>query len=792
MSKIEIMLRKEWMFYLGDIKNGADPGLDDSEWRMVNLPHDWSIEQVFVRDRLEYWGNFMNYGDRIGYLPQGIGWYRKAIYFSKKEDGKKIFILFDGIYRNADIYMNGIHVGFHPYGYTPFYIDVTKCVKFGRQNILAVRVNNHGVSSRWYAGSGIYRDVKLIIKKEIYVDIWGVHVLTSVSSEKKAHVNVKVRIIKESHKTRSLKMENIIFDQETNKQVSFTSINLELATGENEINQDLIIEEPKRWSIDEPRLYKLITRLKDNDDVDLDTVETKFGIREIEFDPNKGFFLNGKNIKIKGVCMHHDNGCLGAKEYKKAVMRKLRILKNMGCNAIRTSHNPPSELFLDACDENGFLVMDEAFDEWKYYKTPWGYPSLYDEWHESDIKNQVLRDRNHPSVILWSIGNEIPEQKFAHGAEMCKHLVSIFHDLDPSRPVTSGCNLPVEANHHGFSDHLDVMGYNYFGDRVIASSDSGFTCEYDREHEKYPERKMIGSENCSALVTRGVYHFPVVRTRKQKKNMSYSFSAYDVTTEITLLILKTRPYVSGCFTWTGFDYLGEPSPYGWPCRSSNFGIVDLAGIPKDTYYLYKSQWTQAPMVRIVPHNWNWETSMKIPVWIYSNCEIVELFLNGKQIAKESMKEWEDDGLLHAEINVSYKPGELLAIGINGGARVAEDKIITSGEPRKIMMSVEDDEIIADEHDITFLKVQVVDANDVVVPTASSVVYFTVNGPGRVIGVDNGNPASHEPLVHDQIHAFNGYCIAVVQSMDAEGTVEIIASSPDLEPATIKIRAVKNK
>nr|MDO8114676.1 glycoside hydrolase family 2 TIM barrel-domain containing protein [Candidatus Sigynarchaeota archaeon] len=790
MARVTKQLHEDWNFSLGDVSNAQETTFNDDEWQLVNLPHDWSIKGKFTKESFEYIDMLKNIGHRIGYLPQGIGWYRKRFHVPDGDKEKVTYIQFDGVYRNATVWLNGHQLGFHPYGYTSFYFDLTPFLKFGETNVLAVRVDNFGISSRWYTGSGIYRKVTINTMEKIHVAHWGTYVTTPEVSAAAAKVRARTRIANDSGISCNVDIMTEILDK--GAVVASSKESRALSPGETEIDQLIAVKKPTLWSVDNPHLYTARATISSNGDV-LDVYDTVFGIRSFKFDPDKGFFLNGQSLKIKGVCLHHDNGCIGAVEHERAVARKLRILKEVGCNAIRTSHNPPSVELLDACDKEGFLVMAEAFDEWKARKTPFGYWIHFNEWYERDMTDFVRRDRNHPSIILWSVGNEVHEQTIPAGTAVCKALVDIFHAEDPTRPVTSGSNHPSDANKYGYSDLLDVVGYNYFGDRVIHMGDDGYVVEYDEEHKKYPKRCMIGSENVSNWSTRGVYRWPVgFSGQAWKLGDDFMCPAYDLISEISLLVLKTRPYVSGMFTWEGFDYIGEPTPYDWPSRSSNYGIVDLAGFPKDTYYMYQSQWTSPackPMVHVLPH-WNWETGMTVPVWVYSNCESAELVVNGKSLGTKKFAEAQDEGLLHLEWEVPYEPGEITAIAKQGTKAMATKTVRTSKAPCKIMLKADWTEIAADGNDITYITASIHDIDGNFVPTAQNLVTFTVKGPATVIGVDNGNPISHEPFFEDQIHAFNGLCLAVVQSEDHAGSITVTASSLGLKSDAVTINAKK--
>jgi len=786
-----INLENEWLFHFGDLENAQDPSFNDEEWQEVEIPHDWSIEGSFKQFRDENWAFFQNLDHRIGYLPQGIGWYRKYIFIPKKFENKKILILFDGIYRDSDVWINGFHLDHRMYGYISFYYDLTPYIKFDQNNVLAIRVDNKGVSSRWYSGSGIYRKVRLIIKNKINIDQWGIYVVCSDVSEKNAKIQLKITInIDSSNLNKVISVRSKIFPIKSGqdyekieniKPIQEIQTECSLIYEKNLHIQNFELDKPLLWSPESPNLYIIKTELILNNEI-VDEEFTKFGIRQFRFDPNEGFFLNNKNYKFKGVCLHHDNGALGAKVFKRAIERQLQILKEIGCNAIRTSHNPPAEELLDLCDSLGFMVMDEIFDEWTIPKTPFGYSRVFEQNFEKDVRDFVRRDRNHPSVIIWSCGNEVPEQKFKNKLVVLKRLIDIFHEEDPTRPVTQGCNQMREANKTGFADLLDIAGYNYYGDEVIGPAEIEnknyvFKCRYDEEHKKYPNRILIGTENCSAWNTRGVYHFPLVYSKGGKIHEDFHCSSYDITSEIPLIILKTRPYVCGMFTWSGFDYIGEPTPYYWPARSCQFGLVDLCGFPKDNYYLYQSQWTSKPMIHLFPH-WNWRKNMVIPVWIYSNCEKVELFLNRKSLGIKSFKDEDFSDVLHLEWEVPWKEGELKAVGIIGNDIVCSKSIKTSKQPAKIKLSVDRNKI--NKHkDLAYIKVEILDEDDVFVPTAENLIHFSIEGPGKIIGVCNGNPISHESFVDQQIHAFNGLCLAIVQSIGEEGVIEVKATNPNL-------------
>lgn len=786
MSRISQIFHKEWLFHLGDVEQGQSPEYDDEMWRTLDLPHDWSIEGPFKQFRDENWGMFQNLDHRIGYLPQGIGWYRKHFFAPVEWQDKIVCIQFDGIYRNSDVWINGHHLGHRPYGYASFEYDLTPYLKINASNTIAVRVDSLGISSRWYPGSGIYRKVTLSIMEKIHIRHWGTYWTTPEVSKDRALINLKIWIMNESSENNiNLEVFTEIFEKGQEKKgnpVAIQKGTYKLDKKEYEIVHNLEVLKPKLWDPDSPNLYIIKNIIKKNE-TDIDEYYTPLGLRSFKFDPNEGFSINGKSMKFKGVCLHNDNGCIGAAIHIRAVERKLRIMKEMGCNAIRTSHNPPEQELLDLCDEMGFMVMDEAFDEWVEPKTPMGYTRFFNEWCERDVRDYVHRDRNHPCVIIWSCGNEVSEQRTQNGVKILKRLLDVFHKEDPTRPVTQGCNQIDYANKTGFADLLDIVGYNYMGDKITKVLPNGFECKYDVDHKTYPNRIMIGSENCSSWNTRGVYTFPIGYSNGSKIHDNFHCSSYDVISEIPLIIMKTRPYVCGMFTWEGFDYIGEPTPYPWPARSSQYGLVDLAGFPKDCYYLYQTQWLDKPVVHLFPH-WNWHKGMEIPVWVYTNCEKVELILNGKSLGEKSLLDEDYNDVLHLEWIIPYEPGELKAIARNKGKVVAEKSVITASEPHHIVLTPERLEIDKDG-DLAYIKVSVHDIYGNICPTANNLITFKVQGPGKVIGTDNGNPISLEPFDAQQRHVFGGLALAVLKSLGA-GEITVIAASAGLETAKITL------
>jgi beta-galactosidase len=711
-------------------------------------------------------------GSGAGFINAGTGWYRKAFKLPINVQKKCVFIEFDGVYMNSDVWLNGQHLGNRPYGYSSFQYELTPYLKSGNEiNVLAVRARVQQPCSRWYSGSGIYRHVRLTITDPVHIAQWGTYVTSPKVSENEAAVRIETSIRNQYASAQQVILETEIVDDSGNKIVNSTS-NQKIEPDSITVFEQLIkVPKPKLWSLENPHLYCVKSNVKLQGRI-VDEYSTHFGIRTFEFTTDKGFFLNGRHIDIKGVCLHHDLGCLGAAVNTRAIERQLEIMKGMGCNAIRTSHNPPAPELLDLCDRMGFLVMDEAFDEWIRSKTTFGYGRFFDEWSERDVIDMVRRDRNHPSIILWSIGNEIPEQDNANAYEMSRQLVDICHKEDPTRPVTSACNTPEAAVKTGFSKPLDVFGINYsvsFYQTVKGKA------------------KLVGSETSSAVSTRGEYNVVIDSGKlKVKSELNNQCSSYnDTTAETTLKAIKNANWVAGQFLWTGFDYIGEPSPFSWPSVSSYFGIVDLCGFPKDRYYLYQSQWTVKPMVHILPH-WNWQgfEGREIPVWCYSNGESVELFLNGKSLSE---KKFSDTKNLHLEWTVPYTPGTLKAIAKNNGKIVSIDEIQTAGAPATIVLTPDRTEINSDGKDLSYIKIEIVDKEGHVCPNADNLVKFIIEGEGAIAGVGNGNPISHEYFKASERKAFHGLCLAVVRSKHERGKIRLTAESEGLEAAKVIIR-----
>jgi beta-galactosidase len=739
-----------WKFNLGDVTNGQTTGFNDSAWRSLNVPHDWSIELPFNQSSPAGGGG--------GYLDGGIGWYRKTFTIPANYSGKKVSIGFDGAYMNSQVWINGTSLGTRPYGYTSFEYDLTPYLVYGGSNVIAVRLNNTQPTSRWYSGSGIFRNVWLTVLDPTHVAYCGLFVTTPTVSGSSATVNASATVLNQSAAAQSVSLVTTILNASGGTVVSNTSSAVNVAAnGSNVFSQNLAVPNPQLWSVNTPNLYSVKTEVVVNSTV-VDTYWTTLGIRTFNFDANTGFSLNGVNMKLNGVCNHHDLGALGSAVNYRAMERQMQIMKAMGCNALRTSHNPPDPMLLDICDRLGFVVMDEAFDCWETQKVSNDYHLFFSAWAQTDIKAQVARDRNHPCVVIWSIGNEIPSASTSTG----QSLRDWVRQVDTTRPISWASNQMSGTAHQNVANLLDLQGYNYGASL------------YDSQHSSHPAWKMFGSETSSAVRSRGIYKTPTTMnilsgSDNQCSSYDNSIVSWGASAEQSYKDTNNRAFIAGEFIWTGFDYIGEPTPYGWPAKSSYFGIVDTCGFPKDIYYFYQSRWTTAPMVHILPH-WNW-TSGSIPVWVYSNCDSVELFLNG---VSQGVKTF-TGGVLHLEWSVTFAAGTLRAEAKRGGVIVATEEVKTAGAPARIALSVDRSTISADGEDLAFVTADIVDANGVIVPTASNAVNFSISGPGAIVGVDNGNAPSIESYKGTSRQAFSGKCLAIVRSTGAAGSIVVNAT-----------------
>jgi beta-galactosidase len=784
-----------WKFFKGDAIGAQQPGFSDSAWTAVDLPHDWSIEGPF--------GEKEPSGGTGGYLPTGVGWYRKRFSLPESHRDRLVTIEFDGVYMNSEVWINGHYLGKRPYGYIPFAYNLTPHLNPRGDNVLAVKVDNsRQTNCRWYSGSGIYRHTWILATNRLHVAYWGSFVTTPRVSQTAATVQVKTNIRNDGKSAARCTLSTSILDKDGNV-VQAADATQEIGIdGSYEFVQQVRVDKPQLWSVETPYLYKVRATVREQDRV-TDVYETPFGIRDASFDADKGFLLNGERVKLNGVCLHHDGGCLGAAVPERVWERRLEVLREMGCNAIRTSHNPPAAEFLDLCDRMGFLVMNEIFDEWKVPKGqigPNGYSNYFDEWYERDVKNFVRRDRNHPSVVLWSAGNEIGDQHDPKGAETLRRLLDVFHAEDPTRLVSVGCDNiasdpPSNTARPEFLALLDVVGYNYV-DRWRDRTEK----YYSIDKAAHPQWRVIGTESGSMGGIRGDYRglFP--------DEAPAGFRGFgrgrNIDVEQLWKFVRTYDYVAGDFMWTGIDHIGEAR---WPSKGSSSGVIDTCGFKKDGFYFYQSQWTGKPMLHLFPH-WNWRgrEGRFIPVTCYTNCDTVELFLNGKSVGVKGYafprlgmegrygnyparaRVLRTTADLHLSWDVPFEPGTLKAVGSKDGQVALTVEVSTTGDPAAVDLSVDRNTIAADRRDVAHATLRILDEAGRVVPAANSEVTLEVEGKGRLIGMDNGDPASHEDYKSNRRKAFNGLCLAIVQAVDKPGEIRLTASSPSLKQASVVI------
>jgi beta-galactosidase len=787
----------------------AQPGFDDSNWRKLNLPHDFGIEGPFDQEL----------PGETGKLPWfGVAWYRKHFELPAEDAGKQVCLDVDGAMAYSTVWINGHCVGGWPYGYASWQVDLTPYVNFGGANTLAIRLDNPKNSSRWYPGGGIYRNVWLSKTSPVHVSHWGTYLTTPVISPEKAVVSVKTQVENQSTNNQEISIDTEIFplDRSGAKQggsVASKSVALVLPAGSNLVGSaELTIAQPKLWNLDQPDRYVAVTTLRPAGDAGSaktwDVVENAFGIRTAEFTATNGFLLNGKRVPINGVCDHHDLGALGSAINTRALERQLEILRGMGCNAIRTSHNPPAPELLDLCDRLGFVVMDEAFDCWIEHKTPNDYAGIFNDWHQADVRAYVRRDRNHPCVVLWSIGNEIDEQAHPELFYLAQDLAANVHREDATRPVTAACNH-TEAGYNGFQHIVEVFGYNYK------------PWAYGRFRAANPTIPLFGSETASTISSRGEYFFPV-SDDPSKGQSDFQMSSYDLyappwatTPDAEFKGQEANPFTAGEFVWTGFDYLGEPTPYNsdlsnlnnyanpedkaraqkeltelgkirTPSRSSYFGIIDLAGFPKDRYYLYQAHWRpDFPMAHILPH-WNWpeRVGQITPVHVYTSGDEAELFLNGQSLGRKTKGKFEyrlrwDD--------VQYQPGELKVVAYKNGKKWATDEVQTTGPAAKLLLAPDRAKIAADGRDLSYVTVTVADKQGRLVPRSKNHLTFDLEGPGEIVAVDNGDATSLEPFQAKEHNAYNGLALVIVRASQT-GHLTLKAHGDGLEDAATEIVA----
>ncbi|PKQ45062.1 DUF4982 domain-containing protein [Confluentibacter flavum] len=781
-------LDANWKFQKGDFENAFQVGFDDSKWENVTIPHDWAIYGPFDKEIDKQDVAIVQNGENIasektgrtGALPHiGSAWYRNKFTLSYYEKNKKVILLFEGAMSEPQIYLNGKKVGAWAYGYSYFYFDVSEFIKEG-ENTLAVKLTNKEFASRWYPGAGLYRKVSVIVKNKESINQWGTFITTPFISKEVSKVNIKSKTSGEN-----VRLVTAIYDADGQK------ISSEEATTQfgNEFDQNIKVQNPKLWSPETPYLYKAVSQLFVGSELK-DEVSTHFGIRDIKYEANKGFSLNGEVRKFKGVCLHHDLGPLGTAINNAALRRQLTILKDMGCDAIRSSHNMPSFEQLELCDEMGFMFLAESFDEWAKPKVKNGYNRFFEAYAEKDIVNLVQATRNHPSIVMWSSGNEVPDQWGEEGVKRAKWLQDIFHREDPTRPVTVGMDQVNATMESGFGALLDVPGLNY---RLHL---------YEEAFKKFPQGFILGSETASTVSSRGIYKFPVV----QEKNKQYDdlqCSSYDLEAcswsnvpDEDFVLQDDKPWVIGEFVWTGFDYLGEPTPYdeSWPSRSSYFGISDLAGLPKDRFYLYRSRWNTADeTLHVLPH-WNWEgrEGETTPVFVYTSYNSAELFVNGKSmgIQKKNASTAQNRYRL-MWMDVKYDPGTLKVVAFDDeGNPVAEKEIHTAEKPYKIILNPDRKTIKADGKDLSFVEVSVVDKNGIPCPTATNQLKFKVKGEGMYRAACNGDATSLEQFHLPTMKLFSGKLVVLVQSTNQSGNIELSVTSNGLKSGKLNLNSHK--
>lgn len=783
-----LTLSDDWKFQRGPAAEAQGIDFDDSAWETVEVPHDWAITGPFdkevdkqtVRITQNQEQQATEKTGRTGALPHiGEGWYRKRFQLPELTDDQRVLIQFEGAMSRPVVHVNGREVGRWNYGYAYFHFDITEAVESGAENLLAVHLTNDGLSSRWYPGAGLYRKVQVIIKNRDSFDHWGTFVTTPEASEARATVHLRSEVSGDN-----LRLQTAILDP-AGRRVALAE---SAAPQDGAFTQEFSLAKPQRWSPETPHLYQAVMRLLSGDEV-VDKQTIRFGIRSVSYTKERGFELNGETRKFKGVCLHHDLGPLGAAVNRAALRRQLLLMKKMGCDSVRSAHNMPSFEQLELCDELGLMFLAESFDEWARPKVKNGYNRFFKTDAEKDVVNLVRATRNHPSIVMWSSGNEVPDQRSREGVEIAKWLQDLFHREDPTRPVTVGMDQVKSVMESGFGAVIDIPGLNYR------------THLYEEAHERFPQGILLGSETASTVSSRGVYHFPV-RKGKMVEHDDLQCSSYDVECcswsnlpEDDFILQDDQPWVIGEFVWTGFDYLGEPTPYdtSWPSRSSYFGICDLAGLPKDRYYLYRSRWnTEEDTLHLLPH-WNWEgrEGETTPVYVYTDHDAAELFLNGeslgvrKKVRDQSPQHryrlmWED---------VKYQPGELRVVALDAGGKPAGEQIVrTAGTPHRIVLEADRTTLAADGEDLAFVTVSVVDEDGIPCPTADHLLDFAVSGAGRYRAACNGDATSLEMFHEPTMKLFSGKLVVLVQSAHESGHITLTVSGGNLEPATLQLSA----
>lgn len=784
-SRKTILLEDNWQFINHEVAGAEKPGTKTESWKMVSVPHDWAIKGPFDKEIDKQTVAVLQDQEKVatektgrtGALPHiGIGWYRKSFVLPDFKKGKQALLVFDGAMSDAQVFVNGMKVGNWPYGYSYFYFDISRYLKDG-ENLLAVRLENKPFSSRWYPGAGIYRKVQIVVKDEVSFDQWGTFITTPYVSGNVAKVNIKSQV-----NGKNVKVVTEIKDSDG----TIISTNSTTEVFGNRIEQNIAVPNPKIWDIETPNLYTAYLKLYKGNELK-DELIVRFGIRSMVYERGKGLVLNGKVTKFKGVCLHHDLGPLGAAINRAALKRQLTILKDMGCNAIRSSHNMPSLEQLELCDEMGFLFMAESFDEWAKPKVQNGYNRFFNDWAEKDVVNLVRATRNHPCIVMWSAGNEVPDQHGSEGVKRAKWLQDIFHREDPTRPVTVGMDQVKAVMESGFGAVIDIPGLNY---RLPL---------YQEAYDKFPQGFILGSETASTVSSRGIYKFPV----EQYKNKTYDdfqSSSYDLEAcswsnvpDDDFVWQDDYDWVIGEFVWTGFDYLGEPTPYNevWPSRSSYFGICDLAGLPKDRYYLYRSRWnTKDETLHILPH-WNWEgrEGQTTPVFVYTNYNSAELFVNGvSQGIQKKSKESNQHRYRLMWMDVKYQPGTIKVVAFDeNGKPVAEKEVHTAGKPHHLELSADRNIINADGKDLSYITVSVVDKDGNVCPNADNQLNFKVSGAGKFKTVCNGDATSLEMFHLPTMKAFSGKLVVTVQSLKEAGDITLQVESKGIKSGQLVVK-----
>lgn len=789
-QRSEYLLEKGWKFTKGEVSNAEAPAFNDTKWETVTIPHDWAIfgpfdknndlQNVAVTQNFETQASLKT--GRTGGLPYvGTGWYRTTFHSTP---GKQTTLIFDGAMSEARVFVNGKEACFWPYGYNSFYCDVTGLVnEDGKNNVLAVRLENRPQSSRWYPGAGLYRNVHVVTTEKIHVPVWGTQITTPFVRDEYASVCLHTTILN-AEKTELTVTTDIV---DADGQVVSSKTNKGYINHDQPFTQNFIVEQPKLWSPETPVLYKAVSKIYAGDTL-LDTYTTRFGIRTIEYVPDKGFYLNGKRRKFQGVCNHHDLGPLGAAVNVAALRHQLTLLKDMGCDAIRTSHNMPAPELVELCDEMGFMMMLEPFDEWDIAKCDNGYHRFFNEWAEKDMVNMLRQYRNNPCVVMWSIGNEVPTQWSPEGYKVAKFLQDICHREDPTRPVTCGMDQVKSVLANGFAAMLDIPGLNYRAHM------------YDEAYERLPQNLILGSETSSTVSSRGVYKFPVERKAgamyddHQSSSYDLEYCNWSNIPDIDFARAEDHDWTIGQFVWTGFDYLGEPSPYdtnAWPNHSSMFGIIDLASIPKDRYYLYRSVWNkEAETLHILPH-WNWEgrEGEKTPVFVYTNYPSAELFINGKSYGRQTKRK---DGTVENRYRLMwydaiYQPGEVKVVAYDEqGNPAAEKTVRTAGKPHHIELVTDRTSLQADGKDLAYVTLRIVDKDGNLCPNDGRLVSFKVKGAGKYRASANGDPTCLDLFHKPEMHAFGGMLTVIVQSGEKVGDIELQATAKGVKAGIIRI------